>query len=165
MLYLIVAALGVVLDQIVKAFIRAELAIGETMPFLPGILRLTHFENSGAAFSMLSGGWARWLLAALSLGFVIVGCVIILKKKLPHRFALWSLAAIVSGAAGNLIDRVWQGTVTDMFQTEFMNFAVFNVADAFVVCGGIALCIYVLMHWKDEELSKEKAHESDNDPL
>ena len=165
MLYLIAAALGVVLDQVVKAFIRAKLAIGETMPFIPGILRLTRFENSGAAFSMLSGGWARWLLALLSLGFVIVGCIIIVRKKLPHRFALWSLAAIVSGAAGNLIDRVWQGTVTDMFQTEFMNFAVFNVADAFVVCGGIALCIYVLLHWKDADPAEEKPNASGNDSV
>lgn len=161
MLYLVAAVLGVALDQAVKAFVRAKLAIGESMPFLPGILRLTHYENSGAAFSMLSGGWARWLLAGLSLVFVIAGCVLILKKSLPHRFALWSLAAVVSGAAGNLVDRVWQGTVTDMFQTEFMNFAVFNVADAFVVCGGIALCLYILLHWKDEE----KADESKDDLL
>ena len=55
-----IAALGVALDQAVKAYIRAQLAVGESMPFLPGVLRLTHFENSGAAFSMLSGGWARW---------------------------------------------------------------------------------------------------------
>ena len=161
MLYLIIAALGVGLDQLVKAFIRAELAIGQTMPFLPGILRLTHYENSGAAFSLLSGGGARWALAILSLGFVIAGSVVLWKKYLPHRFARWALAAIVSGAAGNLIDRVWQGTVTDMFQTEFMNFAVFNVADAFVVCGGIALCIYFILHWRDEDPAKEAPDESD----
>lgn len=149
MIYLIVAALGVVLDQIVKIFIR-RLDIGQTLPLLPGILRLTHVENSGAAFSMLSGGWARWLLSALALAFVIVGCVMILKKTFPHPVAQWSLAAVVSGAAGNLIDRVWQGTVTDMFQTEFINFAVFNVADIFVVCGGIVLCVWLMFHWKDE---------------
>ena len=68
-----------------------------------------------------------------------------------HAFWLTEvLAAVVSGAAGNLIDRVWQGTVTDMFQTEFINFAVFNVADIFVVCGGIVLCVWLLFHWKDE---------------
>ena len=150
MLYLIAAALGVALDQAVKAYIRARLAVGESMPFLPGVLRLTHFENSGAAFSMLSGGWARWLLAALSLVCVAGLIVLILKKTFPHPVAQWSLAAIVSGAAGNLIDRVWQGTVTDMFQTEFMNFAVFNVADCFVVCGGVALCLWLLLHWKDK---------------
>ena len=150
MLYLIAAVLGVALDQAVKAYIRAQLAVGESMPFLPGVLRLTHFENSGAAFSMLSGGWARWLLAALSLVCVAGLIVLILKKTFPHPAAQWSLAAIASGAAGNLIDRVWQGTVTDMFQTEFMNFAVFNVADCFVVCGGIALCLWLLLHWKDK---------------
>ena len=150
MLYLIAAALGVALDQAVKAYIRARLTVGESMPFLPGVLRLTHFENSGAAFSMLSGGWARWLLAALSLVCVAGLIVLILKKTFPHPVAQWSLAAIASGAEGNLIDRVWQGTVTDMFQTEFMNFAVFNVADCFVVCGGVALCLWLLLHWKDK---------------
>lgn len=160
MIYLIAAVLGVALDQIVKAFVRAELAIGETMPFLPGILRLTHVENSGAAFSMLSGGWARWLLAVLSAVFVVVGVAAILKKWLPYRMGLWSLTAVVSGAAGNLIDRVLTGTVTDMFQTEFMNFAVFNVADVFVVCGGVALCLYTILHWKDDGAFKGGGHES-----
>ena len=76
--------------------------------------------------------------------------MLILKKTFPHPVAQWSLAAIASGAAGNLIDRAWQGTVTDMFQTEFMNFAVFNVADCFVVCGGVALCLWLLLRWKDK---------------
>ena len=52
-----------------------------------------------------------------------------------------------------------------MFQTEFMNFAVFNVADAFVVCGGIALCIYVLLHWKDTDPAEEKPNASGNDSV
>ncbi len=151
MLYLLAAALGVVLDQVVKALIRAHLALGQTAPLLPGVLCLTHYENSGAAFSLLSGGWARWLLTALSAAAVIAIAALILKKTLPHRWAQWSLAAILSGAAGNLIDRALAGTVTDMFQTEFMDFAVFNVADALVVCGGISLFLYLITHWKDAD--------------
>ena len=159
MLYLIAAALGVALDQIVKALIR-PLEIGADVPFLPGILQLTHLENSGAAFSMLSGGWARWLLVALSAAFVIVGSVVILKKVFPHPLAQWSLAAVVSGAAGNLIDRALVGTVTDMFETLFIRFAVFNVADIFVVCGGICLGLYCILHWKDDQ---KKDEEPEND--
>ena len=67
-----------------------------------------------------------------------------------------SLSLLLAGAVGNLIDRAFLGFVTDMFQTTFMNFAVFNVADICVVAGGILMVIYVLLFWdKDRGVSHD----------
>ena len=64
---------------------------------------------------------------------------------------MFCLSLVLAGAIGNLIDRVLLGFVTDMFETLFMEFAVFNVADICVVCGGIAFCAYYLLcHGKEE---------------
>ena len=64
---------------------------------------------------------------------------------LTKRFELWCLAAVWAGGVGNAIDRVVHGYVVDMFEVEFINFAVFNVADIFIVCGCIGLFIYLLL--------------------
>ena len=68
-------------------------------------------------------------------------------------------AAIAGGAVGNFIDRLRLGYVIDMFEVEFMRFAVFNVADSFLVCGAILLVVYVLFF--DRQAREEKQHDSD----
>ena len=65
---------------------------------------------------------------------------------------------MLAGAIGNLIDRALFGSVTDMFNLLFMRFAVFNVADICVVCGGIAFCVYFLFLYDREK--KEEPHDS-----
>ena len=67
----------------------------------------------------------------------------------------WKLLLLLAGAVGNLIDRAMRGFVVDMFQLLFMNFAVFNVADICVVCGGIAFCVYFLFFY--DKLEKKEA--------
>ena len=77
--------------------------------------------------------------------------VLLIKKVFPHPFAMFCLSVVLAGAVGNLIDRALLGYVTDMFETLFMRFAVFNVADICVVVGGIAFCVYYLFfHGKEE---------------
>ena len=65
----------------------------------------------------------------------------------PGKWGKLSLSLILAGAVGNLIDRVFLGFVTDMFQTTFIQFAVFNVADICVVVGGILMVVYVAFCW------------------
>ena len=154
MLYAILAAVLVALDQLVKYLVRANIDLGEGVPFLPHILQLTYVKNTGAAFSLFSQH--TWVLALISLAASILLAVLLIKKVFPHPFAMVCLTIVLAGAAGNLIDRVFLGYVTDMFQTLFMNFAVFNVADICVVCGGIAFCVYYLLfHGKED-----KAHDT-----
>lgn len=158
MLYAILAAALVVLDQLVKYLVRANIDLGEGVPFLPHILQLTYVQNTGAAFSLFSQH--TWILALVSLAASILLAVLLIKKVFPHPFAMLCLSVVLAGAVGNLIDRVFLGYVTDMFQTLFMNFAVFNVADICVVCGGIAFCVYYLLfHGKEDKTHDAPASE------
>lgn len=143
MLYIILAVALIVLDQVVKFLVRANIPLGGAVSFLPGVLQLTYVKNTGAAFSMLEQH--TWILTIVSAAVAVLIAVLLAKRVFPRRFAMVSLALVLAGAVGNLIDRVAFGFVTDMFQTLFMNFAVFNVADICVVAGGIAFCVYYLL--------------------
>lgn len=149
-------ALIAVLDQVVKAVVIARIPLGGAVQALPGVFHWTYLQNTGAAFSMLQGG--RWLFALVCVGGLAAVAVLIKKKILTSRFELWCLAAIFGGGVGNLIDRIRLGYVVDMIEVEFMNFAVFNIADCFITCGAIALFVYILFF--DKSGKKEKK----NDP-
>ena len=155
MLATIVIVLLVILDQLVKYLVKTNIPLGGTVPFLPGILGLTHIHNTGAAFSMLSG--ARWFFVLLTVAFVIFGMWALLTGRLRHPLGKWSWVLVLAGAIGNLIDRCLYGYVVDMFEVQFMRFAIFNVADIFVVVGGILFCIYYL--FLHDKLKKEAPHD------
>ncbi len=155
-LLLLFMALVIVLDQVVKTIISTNLALGEVIPCLPGVFHFTSLRNTGAAFSILPGG--RWLFAFICVAGLAVTILLIKKKILTAPAELWCLAAIFGGGIGNLIDRVRLGYVVDMFEVEFMNFAVFNVADIFITCGAIVMFVYVLFF--DRE--KEKPHDAES---
>jgi signal peptidase II len=155
MIYFIAAALLVAADQLVKLGIRTSFVLGQQVTLIPNVVGLTYVQNTGMAFSSLSGQTA--FLALVSL-VASVGIAIILAKNLlfSNPYGKWPLALILAGAVGNLIDRVFMGFVTDMIEVLFINFAVFNVADCCVVVGGILLAIYVLFFWDKLEPKKEK---------
>ena len=149
MLYYLLAAALVVLDQLVKFLVRANIPLGEGVPFLPHILQLTYYQNTGAAFSIFEQH--TWILTLISAAASVLLIVLLAKRTFNHPFAMVSLALVLAGAVGNLIDRLFLCYVTDMFQTLFMNFPIFNVADICIVCGGIAFCVYFLLFCKEEE--------------
>lgn len=149
MLYYLLAAALVVVDQLVKFLVRANIPLGEGVPFLPHILQLTYYQNTGAAFSIFEQH--TWILTLISAAASVLLIVLLAKRTFDHPFAMVSLALVLAGAVGNLIDRLFLGYVTDMFQTLFMNFPIFNVADICIVCGGIAFCVYFLLLGKEEE--------------
>lgn len=163
MLKLIVIALLVGLDQLVKFLVKTNIPMGDHRDFIPHILGLSHIHNTGAAFSMLSG--ARWFFVVLTVVVVIGMLYVLLTKKITHPFGVWSMVLVIGGAIGNLIDRALYGYVVDMFEVLFMNFAIFNVADIFVVVGGIAFCVYyAFIHDKYVAKQKEKEQEHHEDP-
>ncbi len=155
MLYYLIAIFLIVIDQLVKWWVRGAIPLGESIPFIPHLMDLTYVQNTGAAFSSFSG--LTWLLALVSLIATVVIALLLRRDFFPSPLGRFTLALLLSGAAGNLIDRVFLGFVTDMFQTTFINFAVFNVADICVVVGGILMVAYVLLFW-------EKDKEAGNDP-
>lgn len=160
-LFLTAAGL-VVVDQITKVLTRTLIPLGEKITLIPGLVGLTYIQNTGAAFSSFSGG--TWLLALLSLVMTALLAVAIARNWLKHPFAQWSMAVIMAGAFGNFIDRAFIGYVTDMVDTLFMTFAVYNFADICVVLGVIALAIYILFFYEKYEGKKAPKTDAPADP-
>jgi len=140
--YLLAIVLCIAADQAVKLWTVSHLALYGAAPLLPGFLELFHVQNTGAGFSLLEGH-PQMLAILTALVMAVVGFAL-WKKWFPHPLAQWSLAITLGGGLGNLIDRVRQGYVVDMFNFQFMNFPVFNVADICVVCGTVGFAVYYL---------------------
>ena len=137
----IIAAL-IVLDQLVKAYVVQNIALGEVKPWIPNLVSLTYLQNRGAAFSILQD---QQLLFAVITLVVVVGAIWYLHKHMEDSFwMVLGLTLIIAGGLGNFIDRVSQGFVVDMFHLDFINFAIFNVADSYLTVGVIILLIAML---------------------
>lgn len=157
MLYAILAAALVVLDQIVKYLVRANIDLGGSVPFIPHIMELTYVQNTGAAFSILRQH--TWLLTLTSAAVVLVMCYLIVKGFFKNALGRWSAMLVLAGGMGNLIDRAVFGFVTDMFKTIFIDFAVFNVADCCITIGVPLLFLYVLLYVGKDEKKEDGADE------
>lgn len=133
LIFWLVTGLAVLLDQATKAAVRvAAPTEGYIGTLIPGLIDLNHIENAGAAFSIGQGaGHIFTLVAVVAIG---VTFAIVCTEELPPYLTV-SLACIAGGGAGNMVDRVMHGTVTDFLATTFMDFPIFNVADIFVTCG------------------------------
>ena len=150
----IFAALILVADQVTKYLTVENIRPLESVPFIPGVVRLTYVENEGAAFSMLQG--QQWLFALIFVAFAVFIVWEFSKKRLPFKpFERWCIVAVFAGGLGNMIDRLWKGHVVDMIATEFIDFPVFNVADCFITCGCILLIVHLAFFnkefWKEDK--------------
>ena len=162
MLYAVFAVLGLGLlglDQWFKHWITVNLPLGETMPFLPGFMQLRTVHNYGAAWSSFSG--MRWVLVAVTSCIVLAVAFALVRRIVRHPFGVAACFLIISGGLGNIIDRVRQGYVVDMFNFLFMDYPVFNVADICVVCGAVLAVIYYL--WFYEKYDKKGTNDGDSD--
>lgn len=139
----------ILLDQLSKLWIVDHIALGEIRTFLSPIFSLTYVRNYGAAFSMLQN--QQWFFALVT--FIVIGTAIyyLIKNIRGHWSILLSLILIISGGLGNFIDRVRLGYVVDMVHLDFMDFAIFNVADSYLTVGVVVLALAV---WKDEDVWK-----------
>lgn len=160
--YLLTILLCVAADQAVKYYVVTHLALYESAPLLPGLVELYYIRNTGGGFSILSGH--TWLLTLLTAAVMVFVAVLLARRTFPHPLAMWTLAAILGGGLGNLIDRVRLGYVVDMFNFQFMSYPVFNVADILVVCGTIGFAAYYLfLHDREKpEETKEPEHGTDS---
>lgn len=156
MLYLglgIFAAVIIALDQFTKYLTVANIPLGDQISAIPGLFHFTYIRNTGASFSMLEG--SSWLFIGVLVLFTVVLAVLLRKKIITKPVELWCLAAVWGGGVGNAIDRLRLGYVVDMIEVEFMNFAIFNVADIFICCGCFILVVYVLLFDRDAKQSKK----------
>ena len=148
-------AIGVIfIDQLTKWLVRTNLLIRETwMPisWLEPYFRFIHWKNTGVAFGLFQG--MGWILTTL--GLIVILLIIFFYKPVFNGPAFWQIALglQLGGAIGNLLDRINPnvGYVVDFIYVSLIDFPIFNLADIYVVCGGIALVILVLFHYRDED--------------
>ena len=162
MMYMIgalAAATILALDQWVKYWITANLPLGESMPLLPGFMQLRTVHNFGAAWSSFSG--MRWLLVGVTSVIVLAVAYVLVRRIVRHPLGVAACLLILSGGLGNIIDRVRLGYVVDIFDFQFMNYPVFNVADIAVVCGAVLAAVYYL--WFYEKYDKKDRQDGDTD--
>ena len=156
---LIIAAV-IAVDQIVKILVRANMTLGEKRPLIPGFVEMYHTENGGASFGILKD--ARWVFMILSTIALVIMLYVLIRYYKTHVLLNVSLAFLIGGGIGNMIDRLFvtnaagEKVVTDMFNFTFVDFAIFNVADIFITTGTILLAVFVLFYYSKtwEKLKK-----------
>ena len=154
-LYLSIFLIGLVVDQVVKAWARGRFAIGESLALpWPGVFELTLTYNKGIAFGMFQG--AGVLFVPVALGMAGDATWMCWRSPQQTGLAIWGLGMLAGGAIGNLIDRVWLGKVTDMFWLRAINFPVFNIADALITVGAILIGVHMVFEAKPEATPQEK---------
>jgi len=136
----------VVLDQITKALLRSSLAFGESHTLIPGLLDLTHVQNTGAAFGLLNSVEFPYkpvvMLVVASLALVAIA-LYGTQLGFHDRLARVGLALILGGAFGNLLDRIIHGHVVDFVDVYWgeTHFWAFNVADAAISIGAVLVLL------------------------
>lgn len=138
---LLLAVAVVALDRATKHWAMRTLA--QPVVALEGVLRWRYCENTGAAFSALSGsGTVVLVLSAILLA--VLAAYLLFRPRIPWgaQLCLW---AVVAGGASNLFDRLAWGFVVDFIEPLFVSFAVFNIADCFIVLGVLGAALTVLL--------------------
>ncbi|MDR0861817.1 MAG: signal peptidase II [Oscillospiraceae bacterium] len=164
MLYFVFAGLAAMLDQMFKLWIGSMVPANTRVILIPGVLNLTNIQNTGAAFSMLENH--KWAVTALSAVGVLLLCYLLYMYR-GRSVMQFALSGVLGGGLGNLLDRLLRGSVTDMFEFAFVKFAIFNVADCFIVVGGIAFVLLLLLDMRAKphvhEFDDDDEHEHDNE--
>jgi signal peptidase II len=147
--HLFIALLVILFDRWTKRLVAARIGMYSHIQIIPGFLRLTHTENTGAAFSLFADSPAHWKTALL-IGFSVIAMIIVsvLLWRQSRAFTVTGIALslILGGAAGNLWDRVLNGRVVDFLLVYIKQYQwpVFNLADSSIVIGAALLVIEIL---------------------
>ena len=150
-----IAAAVVVIDRITKTYIRSAFTSWDVTPVIPGFFNVVHTENPGAAFGILADSPSKWssmLLVTVSLVVMAILGVMLWRPRPASQQGLGmqspglvsvGLALVFGGAAGNVWDRLFRGTVTDFLQVFFgsYEFPSFNTADSAITIGAVLLLI------------------------
>lgn len=150
MIYIIIGILVLAADFISKTIVSRNMNLYETIEIIDGVFSLTYIRNKGMAWGMLQN--QRWLFIAATV--VIVAFIIILAIKYGkvHPTLNLGMSLTLSGAIGNLIDRIFYPEgVIDFFHAEFIDFPIFNIADIAVCIGAGLIMIYIIFFDKKKE--------------
>lgn len=144
---LLISAVVIFLDRLTKTWVTLHIPMGGAIPVIPHVLRISHWTNIGASFSLFadsaSPNTVRWSLVCFSLLAALV--VLIIMVRLADRITLTSvaLALVFAGALGNVHDRIAYGAVVDFIEVHIFayHFPDFNVADSSIVTGACLLLL------------------------
>jgi signal peptidase II len=147
--HLFLALLVILVDRWTKRLVAARIGLYSHVQVIPGFLRITHTENTGAAFSLFADSPAHWktsLLIGFSAVAIVIVAVLLWKQARPLGITGVALSLILGGAAGNLWDRVVSGRVVDFVLVYYKTYQwpVFNLADSAIVVGAALLVIDIL---------------------
>ena len=148
----------VIFDQSAKWLAVKYVKPVHTMPVIDNFLHFTYAENTGAAFSILQN--QRWFFIIVTILVVFVLGAALVRMRPMERMLRVSILFVIGGALGNFYDRALRGYVVDMIDFQFVKFAIFNIADCFVVAGAALLILYVLV---DERRKVKAVKEAYND--
>jgi len=151
--YLLLSLLVLVADQWSKWFVERQLPLHQPQEIIPGFLNFTHVQNTGVAFGMFAAngnGRGTLILTILGLVALVVVGVYFWRTSIHDRLMLTSLALILGGAVGNLLDRVAAGSVTDFIDAYVgtYHWHTFNVADSAITIGICLMAVEILLAGK-----------------
>jgi signal peptidase II len=154
--HFLLALVVVLVDRWTKHLAATRIAMYAHIQIIPRFFRLTHTENTGAAFSLFADSPAHWkteLLIAFSVVAMVIVSILLWKQPRPLTTTGIALSLILGGAAGNLWDRLASGRVVDflLFYVKRYQWPVFNLADSSIVIGAGLLVIEILFHKSHEE--------------
>ncbi|PYX32577.1 MAG: signal peptidase II [Acidobacteria bacterium] len=157
-LHFILAVVIILLDRWTKHLVASHIALYTHIQIIPGFFRLTHTENTGAAFSLFADSPSQWkttLLIAFSLVAMVIVSILLWKQTRPLTMTGIALSLILGGAVGNLWDRLASGRVVDflLFYVKQYQWPVFNLADSAIVLGASLLVLEILFSRAKDETS------------
>jgi signal peptidase II len=158
-IFILILVVGLALDQATKVLVMNNLPLGGQVPLIPGVLNLVHIHNKGAAFGLLSGWSAEfaWLFFVIITALVLVVLGYLLWRLPDGQWpAALGYSLILTGALGNLIDRIRLGEVVDFIDVYWgrYHWPAFNVADS-LVCVGAAVLAWIIIR---EEKTADASH-------
>lgn len=135
----------IAMDQLSKSLAVNMLGqVGAVQSFIPHFIRFEYRENTGMAWGLLPNARVYFIIVTLILAAFLVFLLVRYRKLLP-KLSKVALTVILSGAIGNLIDRIFLGYVRDFIAFDFIAFPVFNIADCCVTIGAVLLAVSLLL--------------------
>lgn len=140
---LLFSLLLVIFDQIIKSIVISSIELYDLVKVIPNFFYITYIKNDGAAFSLFSG--SRWLLVSIAVIAIIFMIRFIFSDRYITKYDVCAYSLIFSGIVGNLIDRIFYGSVIDYlsFYIFGYSFPIFNFADICIVIG-VFMILYTL---------------------
>ncbi len=150
-IFAVASILLILIDQLTKFWIEANLQGKPNIVWIKNVFELEYLRNDGAAFSSFSGQQVFLLILTSIILIIVIFEFIRTPDSKRYNWLLFGFTLLISGAIGNMIDRISKQYVVDFFYFVPINFPRFNVADCYITVSAFLLAILVIFVYKDEE--------------